>query len=79
MIVSSGMVPIIASIMSKLVGKEAASRIEIVANEVEHKPDGSWTIKFRHPESGFGHDKSKSTGPYRELAHRPTLFFCGDG
>jgi 2-hydroxy-3-keto-5-methylthiopentenyl-1-phosphate phosphatase len=35
--------------------------------------------QFRHPESGFGHDKSRATAPYRDLAHRPTIFFCGDG
>lgn len=78
-IVSSGMVPIIRAIMEKLVGIEAASRIDIIANEVDYRPDGTWGIKFRHPESSFGHDKSLSTGPYRDLPHRPTLFFCGDG
>lgn len=78
-IVSSGMVPIIRAIMENLVGVEDAAKIEIVANEVEYLDNGSWTIKFRHPESGFGHDKSRSTGPYRDLPHRPTLFFCGDG
>lgn len=61
MIVSSGMVPIIRSIMEKLVGKEAASRIDIIANEVDYRPDGSWGIKYRHPENSFGHDKSLST------------------
>jgi 2-hydroxy-3-keto-5-methylthiopentenyl-1-phosphate phosphatase len=29
--------------------------------------------------SGYGHDKSKAILPYRDLAHKPTLFFCGDG
>lgn len=29
--------------------------------------------------SGFGHDKSRATAPYRDLPHKPTLFFCGDG
>ncbi len=73
------MVPIIRAIMEKLVGVEAASRIDIIANEVDYRPDGSWGIKFRHPDNSFGHDKSLSTGPYRALPHRPTLFFCGDG
>lgn len=35
--------------------------------------------QYRHPESGFGHDKSRATAPYKALAHSPTLFFCGDG
>lgn len=35
--------------------------------------------QYRHPESGFGHDKSKATAPYRDLPHRPTILFCGDG
>ncbi|SCV74275.1 BQ2448_6707 [Microbotryum intermedium] len=78
-IVSSGMVPIIRAIMENLVGVEDASKIDIIANDVEYLPDGKWTIKFRHPESGFGHDKSRSTSPYRDLEHKPTLFFCGDG
>ncbi|SCZ98765.1 BZ3500_MvSof-1268-A1-R1_Chr3-1g05605 [Microbotryum saponariae] len=78
-IVSSGMVPIIRAIMENLVGKEDAAKIDIIANDVEYLPDGKWTIKFRHPESGFGHDKSRSTSPYRDLEHKPTLFFCGDG
>jgi 2-hydroxy-3-keto-5-methylthiopentenyl-1-phosphate phosphatase len=30
-------------------------------------------------DSGYGHDKSKAILPYRDLAHKPTLFFCGDG
>ncbi|KAL8292556.1 hypothetical protein RQP46_001168 [Phenoliferia psychrophenolica] len=79
-IVSSGMVPIIRAIMENLVGVEDAAKIDIIANDVEHKPDGTWTIKFRHPESGFGHDKSRTTAPYRDLpGGGPTLFFCGDG
>ncbi|KAI5480444.1 protein of pyridoxal phosphate phosphatase-related family [Pseudohyphozyma bogoriensis] len=79
-IVSSGMVPIIRAIMENLVGPEDAADIPIIANEVDQKEDGSWTIKFRHPESGFGHDKSRTTTPYRDLpGGGPTIFFCGDG
>lgn len=73
------MVPIIRAIMENLVGTEDANAIEIIANEVEYLENGQWNVKFRHPETGFGHDKSRSTAPYRELAHKPTLFFCGDG
>jgi 2-hydroxy-3-keto-5-methylthiopentenyl-1-phosphate phosphatase len=65
--------------MENLVGVEDAAKIEIIANDVEYLENGSWTIKFLHPESSFGHDKSLSTGPYRDLPHQPTLFFCGDG
>lgn len=80
-IVSSGMVPIIRAILENLVGVDDAKSISIIANDVELlNPDGTeWTIKYRHPESGFGHDKSRATAPYRELKHEPTLFFCGDG
>ncbi|GAA6025274.1 hypothetical protein JCM11491_000156 [Sporobolomyces phaffii] len=78
-IVSSGMVPIIRAILENLIGPADAAQISIIANDVELLDGGKWTIKYRHPESGFGHDKSKATAPYRELAHKPTLFFCGDG
>lgn len=27
-----------------------AAKIDIIANDVEHLPNGSWTIKYRHPE-----------------------------
>ena len=30
-------------------------------------------------DSGFGHDKSQAILPYRDLPHKPTLFFFGDG
>lgn len=65
--------------MENLVGVEAAAKIDIIANDVKIHENGQWEIIFRHPESGFGHDKSRSTNPYRELDHKPTLFFCGDG
>ncbi|GAA5951847.1 hypothetical protein JCM21900_004164 [Sporobolomyces salmonicolor] len=78
-IVSSGMIPIIRAILTNLVGEEDAARIQIVANDVQHLEDGKWTIKYLHPETGYGHDKSRATAPYRDLPHNPTLFFCGDG
>ena len=79
-IVSSGMVPIIRSILENLLGPEDASQMEIIANEVDVKPDGKFDIVFRHPESGFGHDKSKALRIYKNLeGKRPTIFFCGDG
>lgn len=50
-IVSSGMTPIIRSIMENLVGKAHSDSIEIIANEVEYLPGGLWNVKFRHPET----------------------------
>ncbi|BGP15996.1 hypothetical protein JCM10213_005454 [Rhodosporidiobolus nylandii] len=82
-IVSSGMKPIIQAILTNLVGEEDAAKIDIIANDVEFPSsegeNGEWRITYRHPESGFGHDKSRATAPYRTLPHRPILFFCGDG
>ncbi|KAF8878715.1 HAD-like domain-containing protein [Infundibulicybe gibba] len=78
-IVSSGMAPVIRAVLSNLVGEQDAGDIEIIANDVEVHPDGKWDIKFRHPSSGFGHDKSQAILPYRDLADPPVLFFFGDG
>jgi len=81
-IVSSGMVTIIRAILENLIGNEEADRMEIVDNEVDTSKGsgpGEWTIKYRHPESGFGHDKDRCIAPYRALSPRPTIFFCGDG
>ena len=78
-IVSSGMAPLIRAVLSNLVGEEAANEIDIIANDVNISPDGKWEIQYRHPSSGFGHDKSQSILPYRELSSPPTLFFFGDG
>ncbi|KAJ9093411.1 hypothetical protein QFC21_006441 [Naganishia friedmannii] len=82
-IVSSGMAPIIRAVLTNLISEEEASSIDIIANDVEYldeaKSGDKWEIVYRHPESGFGHDKSKAILPYRDLAHKPTLFFCGDG
>ncbi|KAF4618712.1 hypothetical protein D9613_009873 [Agrocybe pediades] len=78
-IVSSGMAPLIRAVLSNLVGEEDANDIEIIANDVTVHPDGKWEIKFRHPSSGFGHDKSQAILPYRNLPNPPTLFFFGDG
>ncbi|KAF8997109.1 HAD-like domain-containing protein [Cyathus striatus] len=78
-IVSSGMAPLIRAVLSNLVGDEAAQEIEIIANDAIIHSDGSWEIQYRHPSSGFGHDKSQAILPYRDLEHPPTLFFFGDG
>ncbi|KAG6907613.1 hypothetical protein DXG01_008190 [Tephrocybe rancida] len=78
-IVSSGMAPLIRAVLSNLIGEESANEIEIIANDVTIHPDDKWEIKYRHPSSGFGHDKSQAILPYRDLANPPTLFFFGDG
>jgi 2-hydroxy-3-keto-5-methylthiopentenyl-1-phosphate phosphatase len=98
----SGMAPLIRAVLSNLIGEEDAKTIDIISNDVDIQPDGSWNIKFRHPTrsvrfssawfvflylregtthfcSGYGHDKSQAILPYRDLPHRPTLFFFGDG
>ncbi|CDZ97641.1 Pyridoxal phosphate phosphatase-related [Phaffia rhodozyma] len=79
-VVSSGMEPIIRGIFSNLLGKKEADEIDIVSNDVSlGSGPHDWEIVYRHPESGFGHDKSLAILPFKELPHRPTLFFCGDG
>ncbi|KAL0576102.1 hypothetical protein V5O48_005876 [Marasmius crinis-equi] len=78
-LVSSGMAPTIRAVLSNLVGEKDAGEIEIISNDVDIHADGTWSIKFRHPSSGYGHDKSQAILPYRELEDPPTLFFFGDG
>lgn len=73
------MAPLIRAVLSKLIGDEEAEKIEIVANDAEVQPDGKWEIKYRHPTSGYGHDKSQAILPYRALPNPPTIFFFGDG
>ncbi|KAK4938810.1 hypothetical protein LTR10_020817 [Elasticomyces elasticus] len=90
-VLSSGMIPVIETLLKHLLGEELMQDIEIVANETQlrapgnslDKPDG-WTIKF-HDDSGFGHDKSLTIRPYADaiakMPHdeRPTLLYAGDG
>ncbi|TEB34041.1 hypothetical protein FA13DRAFT_1729500 [Coprinellus micaceus] len=78
-IVSSGMAPLIRAVLSTLIGEQDASEIEIIANEVDIFDDGKWDIHYRHPSSGFGHDKSQAILPYRRLPEPPVIFFFGDG
>lgn len=77
------MAPIIRGVLSTLLGQEEADQIEIIANDVlftdPAKTGETWEIIYRHPESGYGHDKSKAILPYRDLDSHPTLFFFGDG
>ncbi|KAL8700423.1 MAG: hypothetical protein Q9224_000974 [Gallowayella concinna] len=88
-VLSSGMTPIIRSLLVHLIGPEG-NDIEIVSNEVVDKAgktkdqaDG-WQLKF-HDDSGFGHDKSLTIRPYAEHFAsrpndpRPTMLYAGDG
>ncbi|KAL9004230.1 MAG: hypothetical protein Q9188_002950 [Gyalolechia gomerana] len=88
-VLSSGMTPIIRSLLVHLVGQEAED-IEIVSNEVVDKPgktkdqEDGWQLKY-HDDSGFGHDKSLTIRPYakhfadRPNDPRPTMLYAGDG
>lgn len=88
-VLSSGMRPIIQTLLVTLIG-DVANEIEIVCNESVNRPgmfqdqEGGWTIKF-HDDSGFGHDKSLAIRPYAQHIaqmpenERPTLLFAGDG
>ncbi|VDB86985.1 unnamed protein product [Peniophora sp. CBMAI 1063] len=77
-IVSSGMEPTIRAVLSNLLG-EHEKDIHVISNDVDLHPDGTWSVKYRHPSSGFGHDKSQAILPYRRLANPPFTFFFGDG
>ncbi|KAL9037550.1 MAG: hypothetical protein Q9180_003656 [Flavoplaca navasiana] len=88
-VLSSGMTPIIRSLLVHLVGPEAKD-IEIVSNEVVDKPgktkdqEDGWQLKY-HDDSDFGHDKSLTIRPYakhfaaRPNEPRPTMLYAGDG
>lgn len=84
-IVSSGMKPIIHALLEQLVGSEAVKNIEIISNSVNVDPDtGKWAIEYRDPDTGFGHDKSRSIREYLvkkgySQPNLPPLFYCGDG
>lgn len=77
------MEPTIRAVLSNLLPKEDADSIDVIANGVHYTdPEGkgtTWDLVYRHPESHYGHDKSKAILPYRDLPNKPTLIFCGDG
>ncbi|EXJ78624.1 hypothetical protein A1O1_09025 [Capronia coronata CBS 617.96] len=90
-VLSSGMIPVLETLLKHLLGEELMADIEIVANETQLRAPGNsldvadgWTIKF-HDDSGFGHDKSLTIRPYADaiakmpLDERPTLLYAGDG
>lgn len=84
-VVSSGMKPIIHALLTKLVGEDAVANIEIISNDVHvDEKTGKWHIVYKDPESGFGHDKSRSIREYLAKhgytkENMPPLFYCGDG
>ncbi|KAF2020028.1 hypothetical protein BU24DRAFT_419621 [Aaosphaeria arxii CBS 175.79] len=85
-VLSGGMEPIIKAILQNLIGPDA-DKMEIIGNFVGPRPgksineQGGWEIVFKHPESGFGHDKSVTLRQYSSLPAdvRPTMFYAGDG
>jgi len=91
-VLSSGMVPVIAALLKKLLGEDLMKDIEIVANETQLvapgnslDKQGGWNIKF-HDGSAFGHDKSLTIRPYADAinemetdSEKPTLLYAGDG
>jgi 2,3-diketo-5-methylthio-1-phosphopentane phosphatase len=85
-VLSSGMEPIIKALLKALIGPDA-DKMEVIGNYVGPRPgksideEGGWEILFKHPESGFGHDKSVELRKYSSLPAdvRPTMFYAGDG
>lgn len=85
-VVSSGMKPIIKSLLTSLVGEDSIHRIEIISNEVEIDDQQQWKIVYRD-DSSFGHDKSKTIDQEKHRfesaqapgENRPYYFYCGDG
>jgi 2,3-diketo-5-methylthio-1-phosphopentane phosphatase len=82
-ILSSGMKPLILALLEHFLGP-SADTIQIIANDVNIKPDGTWEIVY-HDDSHFGHDKSLDIKPYKQAREKlprekwPTFFYCGDG
>lgn len=85
-VLSSGMEPIIKALLTHLIGPDA-EKMQVLGNFVGPREgksineEGGWQIVFRHPESGFGHDKSVDLRRYSSLPEdiRPTMFYAGDG
>jgi 2,3-diketo-5-methylthio-1-phosphopentane phosphatase len=85
-VLSSGMEPIIKALLKSFIGPEA-EKMQVLGNYVVPRPgksideEGGWQIAYRHPESGFAHDKSVCLRQYSSLPEdqRPTMFYAGDG
>lgn len=60
----SGMTPIIRAVLSKNLGDLIADQMEIISNDVQYKPDGRWTIQYRHP-SRYDPIHRNETTPYQ--------------
>ncbi|KAL4989135.1 hypothetical protein BDW68DRAFT_176256 [Aspergillus falconensis] len=85
-ILSSGMIPVIQTLLETLLGHKIDDHLTIVANDVESRDGrdintpGGWQIKY-HDDTHFGHDKSLEIKPYAAVPfdERPTLLYAGDG
>jgi 2-hydroxy-3-keto-5-methylthiopentenyl-1-phosphate phosphatase len=83
-VLSGGMEPVIHALLEKLVGP-TAEKIQVISNYVgpregkDINEERGWEIIYRHPESGFGHDKSIELRKYSSLpaSERPTMFYAG--
>lgn len=85
-VISAGLKPVLQSVLDHFLGEEAASNIDIVANDADISEDGSsWKPVWRH-DNELGHDKSLSLAEYKETAKLesedgtiPMIVFIGDG
>ncbi|OJD30616.1 uncharacterized protein BKCO1_580007 [Diplodia corticola] len=84
-IISAGLKPVLKRALDHFIGEEAASNIEIVANDATISAEGRWQPVWRH-DCELGHDKAKSIQTYREGAALesedgtiPLIIFIGDG
>lgn len=81
-VISSGMKPVIEALIAKLIRRQGmaadALDIEIVANDVVTREDGSWEIVYRD-DTPHGHDKSRSINQYKKMYKAPRYYYCGDG
>ncbi|KAH0826742.1 HAD-like domain-containing protein [Lanmaoa asiatica] len=82
-----GMDELIRAVLTELAkgfDKDVVKDISIVSNGVRRNATGKWFVTWRHPESAYGHDKSRAILPYRDYrrdhdGQGPTVFFFGDG
>ncbi|KAE8148617.1 HAD-like domain-containing protein [Aspergillus avenaceus] len=85
-VISAGLKPILRKVLDTFLGQDESSHIDIVANDVQIKPDGSeWKPIWRH-ETELGHDKALSVKEGRAHAAElsdggeiPLIIFIGDG
>ncbi|RMY32171.1 hypothetical protein D0866_06787, partial [Hortaea werneckii] len=85
-IISAGLKPILKRVLDDFIGEEAASNIDIVANDAEIDPEGhAWKPIWKH-QTPTGHDKDVSITEYKEALKLesedgtvPMIIFIGDG